>query len=231
MAILRNLAAVLLLGTIAGFLMFPQAEAAANPTAFPQIVFSAAREPSSFSCRNTTCSDPAEFGFWVWCTGPSSTSSGDCRGSLFFFNIAPFTVQVTGTVTLSGTTATISVSSPTTAAIAVACTLVNNSLVSGRNNTVTVTCDGTSGTKPGASGTSTTKADALVQINTPSNATSSLRRSLEDAREEGRNAGNSLTWTFFRQFASTGKGTLTSRTTQTADLRCLLNASSGRRHD
>ena len=171
-----------------------QSAAAAKSTASPGIVFSASAEPSTFSCKNTTCSGPAQFGFWIWCTAPSSTSSGNCRGSMFFLNLESIAVQVTGAVTLTGTTATISVSSPTTAAIAVACTLVNNSLVSGRNNTVTVTCDGASWTKPGPSGSSTTNADAIVQIINRPNETSSLQRPLKHAREGDGNAGTS--WPF-----------------------------------
>ena len=165
--------------------------AAAKSTASPGVVFSASGEPSTFSCKNTTCSGPAQFGFWIWCTAPSSTSSGNCRGFMFFHNLEPIAVHVTGAVTLTGTTATISVSSPTTAAIAVACTLVNNSLVSGRNNTVTVTCDGASWTKPGPSGSSTTNADAIVQIINHPNETSSLQRPLKHSREGDGNAGTS----------------------------------------
>jgi hypothetical protein len=81
-----------------------------------------------------------------------------------FYDIGPSAVQVTGAVTLTETTATITVSSAATAAVGVACTLVNNSVLSGRSNTVTVTCDATTGTKPGPSGASTTKADAIVKI-------------------------------------------------------------------
>jgi hypothetical protein len=179
MATLRNIVTVLFLGAIAALLMVSQAGAAQKTTASPGIVFSANAEPSSFSCENTTCSGPAQFGFWIWCTSPTSTSSGNCRGSMFFYNINPIAVQVTGAVTLTGTTATITVSSPPTATTAVACTLVNNSLVSGRNNTVTVTCDASSWTKPGPGGVSTTKADALVQIINRPNETSFLQRSLE----------------------------------------------------
>jgi hypothetical protein len=164
MATLRNLVTFLFFGVITALLMVWQADAAAESTASPGIVFSASAEPSSFYCKNTTCSGPAQFGFWIWCTAPSSTSSGNCRGSMFFYNIKPIAMHVTGAITLTGTTATISVSSPTTAAMAVDCTLVNNSVVSGRNNTVTVTCDGASRTKPGPSGASTTNADAVVQI-------------------------------------------------------------------
>jgi hypothetical protein len=87
---------------------------------------------------------------------------------MFFYNIQPVAVQVTGGVTLTGTTATITVSSATTAAMGVVCTLVNNSFLSGSSNTVTVTCDGTSWGKPGPSGVSTTKADAIVQVRQPS---------------------------------------------------------------
>lgn len=174
MATLRNFVVVLFLGEIAAFLMVFQAAAAQKPTTSPGIVFSANAEPSAFSCRNTTCSGPAKFDFWIWCTAPSSTSNGDCRGSMFFHNIAPSAVQVTGVATLTGTTATLTVSSATTAPVAVACTLVNNSLVSGRSNTVTVTCDSTSWTKPGPSGASTTNADAIVRIVNRPNETSSL---------------------------------------------------------
>jgi hypothetical protein len=194
MATLRNFVTVLFLGAIAAFVTVSQARADEKTNASPGIVFSASAEPSSFSCKNTTCSGPAQFGFWIWCTAPSSTSSGNCRGSMFFYNIEPIAVQVTGWVTLTGTTATISVSSPTTAAMAVACTLVNKSLVSGRNNTVTVTCDGASWTKPGPSGASTTNADVIVQIINRPNEISSLQRPLEHAQEGGRNAGTS--WPF-----------------------------------
>lgn len=176
MAILRNLLTALSLVAIAAFLMITQAAALPTPTTSPAIIFSASAEPSSFSCKNTTCSGPAQFGFWIWCTAPSSTSNGDCRGSMFFHNIQPSAVQVTGVVTLTGTTATLTVSSATSDAMAVACTLVNNSLVSGRSNTVTVTCDGTSWTKPGPSGVSTTNADAIVRIVSRPNQTSSLLR-------------------------------------------------------
>ena len=205
MATLRNLVTVLFWGAMAAFLMFTQSAAGQKTTASPAIVFSASAEPSSFSCKNATCSGPAQFGFWIWCTAPSSTSNGDCRGSMFFHNIAPSAVQVTGTAALTGTTATITVSSATTAAVGVACTLVNNSLVSGRSNTVTVTCDATSWTKPGPSGASTTKADAIVKIINSPNETSSLQRSIDPERhqrasarltlvsidsETGRNAGS-----------------------------------------
>jgi hypothetical protein len=179
MATLRNFVTVLFLGAISPSLMFPQAPAATKTTASPGIVFSASAEPSSFSCSNTTCSGPAQFSFWIWCTAPTSTSNGDCRGSMFFYNIAPSAVQVTGTAALTGTTATITISSAKTAAMEVACTLVNNSMVSGPSNTVTVTCGGSSWTKPGPSGASTTKADAIVKIITRPDATSSLQRSLE----------------------------------------------------
>src|SRR5258708_591451 len=158
----------------AAFLMVSQAAAAPKPTV-PGILLSASGEPSSFSCKNTACSGPAQFDFWIWCTAPSSTSSGDCRGSMFFYNIKPTAVQVTGAVTVTGTTATMTVSSSTTASMAVACTLLNNSLVPGRSNTVTVTCDVASWTKPGPSGASTTKADAIVKIVMPPSETSSVR--------------------------------------------------------
>lgn len=182
MATLRNFVTVLFLGAIAAFLMFSQGAAAQKSTTSPGIVFSANAEPSSFDCKNTTCSGPAQFGFWIWCTAPSSTSSGDCRGSVFFYNIQPFAVQVTGGVTLTRTTATITVSSATTAAIGVACTLVNNSFLSGRSNTVTVTCDGTSWSKPGPSGVSTTEADAVVKIVNRPNEISSLGVETGDLR-------------------------------------------------
>jgi hypothetical protein len=94
---------------------------------------------------------------------------------MFFHNIKPIAVQVTGAVTVTGTTATMTVSSSTTASMAVSCTLVNNSLVPGPSNTVTVTCDGTSWTKPGPRGVSTTKADAIVKIVKPPGEISSLR--------------------------------------------------------
>ncbi len=175
MPTLRNFVMALFLGASGAFLMVSQAAAAPKLTASPGIVFSASAEPSSFSCKNTTCSGPAQFGFWIWCTAPSSTSSGDCRGSMFFYNIKPYAVHVTGTATLTGTTATLTVSSSATSAIAVGCTLVNNSLLSGPNNTVMVTCDGTSWTKPGPSGVSTTKADAIVKIVTPPSEISSVR--------------------------------------------------------
>jgi len=150
-----------------------EAGAAASPIDSPRIVFSATKEPSSFSCKNTRCSGPEEFGFWISCTAPSSTSLGNCRGSMFFYNIAPIAVPVTGTATLTGSTAKIKVSSPTTAAMAVACTLENNSFFSGPRNTVSVTCDALSWTKPGPSGASTTKADAIVLINNLHNEISS----------------------------------------------------------
>lgn len=183
MAILRKLV-TLSLGAIAAFLMVSEAATAQKTTASPGIVFSASAEPSSFSCKNTTCFGPAQFGFWIWCTTPSSTSNGDCRGSMFFYNIARSAVQVTGTVILTGTTATITVSSATTAAVGVGCTLVNNSLVSGRSNAVTVTCDATSWNKPGPSGVSTTKADAIVKIINSPTETSSLQRSLDPERQQ-----------------------------------------------
>ncbi len=185
---------LVVLGLSLFFVSAARADVAAKSTASPGVVFSASAEPSTFSCKNTTCSGPAQFGFWIWCTAPSSTSSGNCRGFMFFHNLEPIAVQVTGAVTLTGTTATISVSSPTTAAIAVACTLVNNSLVYGRNNTVTVTCDGASWTKPGPSGSSTTNADAIVQIIDRPNETSSLQRPLKHAREGDGNARTS--WPF-----------------------------------
>lgn len=104
MATLRNLVIILFiglfLGAIAAFLIVPQAAAAPEATTSPGIVFSANAEPSSFSCKNTTCSGPAQFGFWIWCTAPSSTSSGNCRGFMFFYNIEPYAVHVTGTATL-----------------------------------------------------------------------------------------------------------------------------------
>jgi hypothetical protein len=78
--------------------------------------------------------------------------------------------------------------------MAVLCTLVNNSLVSGRNNTVTVTCYGASWTKPGPTGVSTTNADAIVQIINRPNEISSAQRPLEHARERGRSTGTS--WPF-----------------------------------
>jgi len=185
---------LVVLGLSLFFVSAARADGAAKSTASPGIVFSASGEPSTFSCKNTTCSGPAQFGFWIWCTAPSFKSSGNCRGSMFFHNLEPFAVQVTGAVTLTGTTATISVSSPTTAAIAVACTLVNNSLVSGSNNTVTVTCDSASWTKPSPSGDSTTNADAIVQIINRPNEISSLQRPLKHAREGDGNAGTS--WPF-----------------------------------
>ncbi len=179
MATLRNLLTILVIGlfigAIAAFVMVTQAAAGPQQTpTSPGIVFSANAEPSSFSCKNTTCSGPGQFGFWIWCTAPTSTSSGDCRGSMFFYNIQPHAVQVAGGVTLTGTTATMTVSSASTAAIGVGCTLTNNSLLSGRSNTVTVTCDATSWSKPGPSGASTTKADAIVKILNRPNETSSL---------------------------------------------------------
>ena len=164
MATLRNFVIILFFGAIAAFLIASQAAAAQQSTTSPGIIFSASAEPSSFSCKNTTCSGQAQFSFWIWCTAPNSTSSGDCRGSMFFHDIARSAVQVTGAVTLTGTTATITVSSSSTAPLGVACTLVNNSVLSGRSNTVTVTCNATSWTKPGLSGASTTKADAIVKI-------------------------------------------------------------------
>lgn len=179
MAILRKLVTILSLGAIAAFLLVSEAAAAQKTTASPGVVFSASGEPSAFSCKNTTCSGPAQFGFWIWCTTPSSTSNGDCRGSMFFYNITRSAVQVTGTVILTGTTATITVSSATTATVGVGCTLVNNSLVSGHSNTVTVTCDATSWSKPGPSGVSTTKADAIVKIINSPNETSFLQRSVK----------------------------------------------------
>jgi hypothetical protein len=219
---------LMVLGLSLFFVSAARADGAAKSTASPGIVFSASAEPSTFSCKNTTCSGPAQFGFWIWCTAPSSTSSGNCRGSMFFFNIESIAVQVTGAVTLTGTTATISVSSPTTAAIAVACTLVNNSLVSGRNNTVTVTCDGVSRTKPGPSGSSTTNADAIVQIINRPNETSSLQRPLKHAREGDGNAGTS--WPF-PTICRYHREPTTSLRVQTVDLRFVPNATGERRHD
>ena len=189
MATLRNIVTALFVGAIAVFLMVAHAAGAQKTKASPGIVFSAKAEPSSFSCKNTTCSGPAQFGFWIWCTSPTATSSGNCRGSMSFYEIGPSAVQVTGAVTVTGTTATVTVSSSATAATAVSCTLVNNSLFFGRNNTVTVTCDASSWTKPGPSGVSTTKADALVQISNRPNETSSLSRPGVLAREG--EAGNS----------------------------------------
>ena len=174
MSALRHPVTVLVFALITGFPTASQAGAAAESTASPHIVFSATAEPSSFSCKNTTCSGPAEFGFWIWCTAPSSTSNGDCTGSMFFYNIVPIAVPVTGSATLTGSTATINVSSPTTAAIAVTCTLVNNSFLSGPRNTVSVTCDALSWTKPGPTGASTTNMDAIVLMSNVPNQTSPL---------------------------------------------------------
>ena len=164
MATLRHPVTVLVFALTAGFLTTSQANPAAESTASPQILFSAISEPSSFSCENANCAGPAHFGFWIRCTAPSSTSNGDCSGSMFFYNMKPIAVPVTGAVTLTGMTATVTVSSPATAPTAVYCMLVNNSSLTGRHNTVTVSCDRASWTKPGPSGVSTTNADAIVQI-------------------------------------------------------------------
>jgi hypothetical protein len=179
MVTLRTIVIVLVFGATTALPMLSQSDTAATRTASPAIAFSANAEPSSFSCKNTACSGPAQFGFWIWCTAPSVTSSGDCRGSMFFYNLQPIAVPVTGSVTMTGTTATMTVSSATTAAVAVSCTLVNNSLASGRSNKVTVTCDGTSWSKPGVSGASTTK-DALVHIVNRPTQVSSLFPSLRN---------------------------------------------------
>src|SRR5260370_35167398 len=146
MATLRNLLTILVIGlfigAIAAFVMVTQAAAGPQQTpTSPGIVFSANAEPSSFSCKNTTGSGPPQFGFWIWCTAPTSTSSGDCRGSMFFYNIQPHAVYVAGAVTLTGTTATMTVSSASTAAVGVGCTLTTNHVLSVRGNNCAGACD------------------------------------------------------------------------------------------
>jgi len=82
---------------------------------------------------------------------------------MYFLNILGRNVPVSGTVELSGTTATITAGSATTAPEFIACQLTNLTLNRGPKNIVEVVCKNTSD-MPGPDGSAQTQPDAIVEI-------------------------------------------------------------------
>jgi hypothetical protein len=130
------------------------------------VIFAATAEPGNF-CKTNCTGAAAHYGFNLSCTtsrsGPGGSSSGSCSGSMYFLNILGRNVPVSGTVELSGNTATITAGSATTAPKFIACQLTNLTLNQGPKNIVEVVCKNTS-EMPGPDGSAQTRPDAIVEI-------------------------------------------------------------------
>jgi hypothetical protein len=111
----------------------------------PQVTFSATTATFDLSAGGTS-----HFGFWVWCDAGSISSYGDCRGSIYFYSLAPNSVPVTGSVQpLGGGAYRMTVTSPPSQGFpgGVSCTLTNTPPVTnGPANEVTATCATPAGT-------------------------------------------------------------------------------------
>jgi hypothetical protein len=111
----------------------------------PQVTFSVSTATFGLSAGGTS-----HFGFWVWCDAGSTSSYGDCQGSIYFYSLAPNSVPVTGSVqSLSADTYRMSVTSPPSRGFpgGVSCTLTNTPPVTnGPANEVTATCTSPEGT-------------------------------------------------------------------------------------
>jgi hypothetical protein len=121
-----------------------------------QIVFSVTG--ATFDYDTPPSSGDNAFGFWIWCSGPSSTSSysGTCDGSMYFYGISPSTQPVKGTV-LAGAEAGQYQMTVWARHSTYQCKLENvPPTVSGPHNTVDVSC-----TSPAGSATVT---NAEVQV-------------------------------------------------------------------
>ena len=140
----------------------PQAAAQGTST----VIFAATAEPGNF-CKTKCTGAAAHYGFNLSCTasrsGPGGSSSGNCSGSMYFLNILGRNVPVSGTVEVSGNTATITAGSATTAPEFIACQLTNLTLNRGPKNIVQVVCSNT-GSLPGPDGSAQTQPDAIVEI-------------------------------------------------------------------
>jgi hypothetical protein len=111
----------------------------------PQVTFSVTTATFDLSAGGTS-----HFGFWVWCDAGSASAYGDCRGSIYFYSLAPNAVPVTGSVRPQGAGAYfMTVTSPPSRGFpaGVACTLTNTPPVTnGPANEVTATCTTPAGT-------------------------------------------------------------------------------------
>jgi hypothetical protein len=111
----------------------------------PQVTFSVTGATFDLSAGGTS-----HFGFWVWCDAGSTSAYGDCRGSIYFYSLAPNSVSVTGTVQpLGAGTYLMAVTSPPSRGYpaGVACTLSNTPPVTnGPANEVAATCTTPAGT-------------------------------------------------------------------------------------
>jgi hypothetical protein len=157
--ILRLRRAVLALGTATalGGGMVLLGTVPASAANVPQVTFSATSETFDISGGGTT-----HFGFWVWCDAGTTSSYGDCGGTVYFYDLAPNSVPVTGSITSQGaSTYTMTVTSPPSRSFpaGVSCTLTNTPPVThGPANEVTAVC-----TSPSGSGTAF---NAVVAVST-----------------------------------------------------------------
>jgi hypothetical protein len=96
-------------------------------------------------------------GFWVWCEADSTNPyHGFCNGSMYFYEQGKNSEHVTGTISEP----TEHIYKMTLTGANIACTLENQSSMSGPNNDITVSC-----TQP-VSGTGTAT-NATVQVTGP----------------------------------------------------------------
>jgi hypothetical protein len=111
----------------------------------PQVTFGVSTATFDEAAGGTS-----HFGFWVWCDAGSTSSYGDCRGSIYFYSLAPNAVPVTGSVQPLGAGAyRMTVTAPPSRGFpaGVACTLTNTPPVTnGPANQVTAACTTPEGT-------------------------------------------------------------------------------------
>lgn len=115
-----------------------------------QIIFSATG--GTFNYDTPPASGDDAFGFWIWCSGPSSSTpyNGECQGSMYFYGIS-HTLPVDGTATQVSAGQEqfkITVWTPSSAKEQWACTLTNETQPpqQGPNSTIDVTCSSPGGT-------------------------------------------------------------------------------------
>lgn len=116
-----------------------------------QITFSVTG--GTFNYQTEPSSGDDAFGFWIWCSGPSSSTpySGECQGSMYFYGISTSTLPVDGTATevnAGEKQYTMTVWTPSSAKQQWACTLTNETAPpqKGPNNTIDVSCSSPQGT-------------------------------------------------------------------------------------